>query len=309
MATALVVHYETTTGRYYTKNIATAQIEDLAVTSAKLAAAIITLLGSVADGAIISAKIASGAVGDAHIYPGSILSAKIAANAIGGGHILDGSLTYADLADATLVSSKYGTNEIGTIHILNQGILSASYGANVIATPHIAAGGILSGAIGAAVIGDALLANYGIVSGKVASGAITENELVSGISIDIAEMMQEPSYRAQQLLSACLGVQFNISGYFNYAQAGDISSMPAVGLTIGNILSGQIGTFRHLGRIANGGWNFSGYVGRLLFTGTSSEVTLTAPSSSGECVQRIGKVIDYGTVFVRPEMLFVQLAA
>lgn len=324
----LVMTYDTSSGTYKAQLLGTAQIADLAITSAKLAAEIISLLGTVADGAITSAKIASGVVGGVHIADATITSSDIAVGTIGGIHILDGSILTADLADALITSAKLASGQVGdghiypasilsakiaaniiaTPHILNQGILSASIGANVLATPHILNQGILSASLAAGVIGDTLVANFGIVSGKIASGVITEQQLVSGLSIDIAEIAQEPGYRAQDLISAFLGVQFNISGYFNFAQAGDISSMPAVGITTANILSGQIGTFRYGGRLGNAAWDFSGYVGRMLFIGTSSEVTLTAPSLSGQCVQRIGKVIDEDTAFLRPELTFVQIA-
>jgi len=349
MPTILAITYDSSTGTYRAGKIGTAQIADLAitsalinidaigkehirdlnivsaaiganeigkehirdlnVTSAKLTAALIASIeAGVADGGITSAKIASGAVGSVHLMDSAVKSGDIAANAIGGGHILDGSLTYAELANATLVSAKYGANEIGTPHILAGGILSAAIGVDEIGKEHIRDGEIVSAAIGAGEIGDALLMDYGVVSGKVASGAITENELASGLSIDISEMVQEPSYRAEDLISAYLGVQFSISGYFDFAQARVATTMPAIGITTANILSGQVGTFRYQGRMTNPNWDFSGYVGKLLFLGLSSEVTLTAPTASGDCVQRIGKVVDADTIFVRPELFYAQIA-
>lgn len=280
MPSLLVVHYETSTGAYITKKVGSSQIEDLAVTSAKLATAIINLLGTVADGAITSAKIASGIVGSVH------------------------------LADQAVTSSDIAINTIGNIHILNQGILSSAFGTNIIATPHILNQGILSASIGAGVIGHALVTDYGIVSGKIASGAVTENQLVSGISIDLAEMAVEPTYRAQVPISGLLAIQFSVSGYFSFARAGDISSMPAIGIVNNFILSGQIGTFLYGGRMTNAGWNFSGYIGRLLYTGTSSEVTIMVSGLmvSGQCVQRLAKVAGPNTIFVKPDPIFVQIA-
>jgi len=253
----LIVHYETTTGKYLVQKAGSAQIADGAITSGLLASGIVGTV-HLADGAVTSAKIASGQVGGPHIYPSAITSAKIASGIIAGVHIKDGS--------------------------------------------------ILSGELGSGIIGDTLLKDFGLLSGKYASGSITEQALVSGISIDIAEVGQEPSYRAGALISAYLGVQFSTSGYFNHAQAADVDTMPAVGLAIANIASGQIGTFHYQGRITNPSWDFSGYVGSILFLGTSSQVTLTAPSTSGECVQRVGKVIDPTKVFLRPELAFVQVA-
>lgn len=257
-------------------------LADEIVTSAKLATAIIDLLGTVADEAITSAKLASGAVGGDRIWDGAIVSAHI------------------------------GANVIATPHILNQGILSASIGAAEIGTPHIKDANITSAKIGVGEIGDVLLAAYGVVSGKYASGSIMEPALASGISIDIAEMAMEPTFKAGNIISAYMAIQFTPAisggGHFDLAQAGNVSSVPAVGVAVANIASGSVGVFQHKGRITNADWDFSGYAGQMVFVGTSSEVTLTAPSLSGECIQRLGKVAGPTTIFLNPDMSFVQLA-
>ncbi|MBU0846699.1 hypothetical protein KKH23_05865, partial [Patescibacteria group bacterium] len=214
-------------------------------------------------------------------------------------------------AALAVISSKIGANVIDTFHILNQGILSASIGALAVGIPHLADLAVVSAKIGANAVGGAKLWDYGVVSGKYASGSITEQALVSGISIDISEVSQEPNYRAGELVSAYQGIQFSTSGYFGLAKINDINTMPAVGMAIANIVSGAIGTFRYAGRMTNSAWAFSGYVGDMLFLGSgqnASEVTRTAPSTSGECVQRIAKVIDEHTAFIRPELAFVQIA-
>jgi hypothetical protein len=276
--------------------------------------------GTPADGSVTSAKIASGAVGGVHIANATITSSDIAVNTIGNIHILN----------QGILSSAIGANIIATPHIANQGILSASFGANVIATPHIANQGLLSsvfgvGAIGGAhianqgllsanfavgVIGHTLVTDYGIISGKYASGSITEVALASGISIDIAETTQEPTYRAADIISAFLAVQFITSGYFGYTQAGNISSMPAIGLSLGNYASGAIGTFQYAGRVTNTAWNFSGYIGQMVFVGTSSEVTLMVSGLmvSGRCVQRLGKVAAAQSIHLSPDLVFAQIA-
>jgi len=321
MASILVICYDTSSGKYLAQLAGSAQIadgaitsgkiasgivgtvhlRDLNVTSAKLAAAIIGLLGTVADGAIISAKLASGIVGSVHLADGAVKSGDIGANVIATPHV----------QNQGILSASIGANILATPHILNQGILSASIGANVLATPHIKNQGILSASIGAGIIGDTLVKDFGLISGKYASGSITEQALVSGISIDISEIAQEPTFRAGELISAYQGVQFSTSGYFGLAKVDDIDTMPAVGIAIANLTSGSLGTFQHLGRITNTAWDFSGYVGNLVFLGSGlnvSEVTRTAPAASGECVQRIGKIADEDTIFLRPELSFVQIA-
>jgi hypothetical protein len=297
MPSLLVVHYETTTGQYYFQKVGSAQIADGAITSGLIASGVIGTV-HLADGSVTSAKIASGfstPPGDA-----SVTSSKIASGQVGDAHI------YPD----SIISAKIASGIIGGVHVANQSLVSANFGANVIATPHIANQGILSASIGTGVVGDTLVADYGIISGKVASGAITEGGLASGISIDIAETSIEPSYRAGVPISGFLAIQFSVSGYYSFAQATDPDTMPAIGLTTAFVNSGDIGAFLYAGRITNTGWDFSGYVGNLLFVGTSSEVTLMVSGLmiSGRCVQRFGKVAGVSTIHVKPDLTFAQIA-
>ena len=265
MPSVLVVTYDSSTGSYKAAKIGSAQIADLAITSA-----------------------------------------LIAANIIATPHILN----------QGLLSSVFGANVIATPHILNQGILSASFGAAIIAQPHIANQGLLSANYGAASIGGAHIAAASITSGKYGAQSITEGDLASGISIDISEVAQEPNYRAADLISAFMAVQFSASGYFNLARPNSLTTMPALGLAATTITSGLIGTFQYTGRMTNttadlsgvANWNFSGYEGDLLFLISGGYLGRTPPALSGDCVQRIGKIVASQTIFVRPELQFVQLA-
>lgn len=317
MPSILVLCYDTSSGKYLAQLAGSAQISDgaitsgllgsgivgtvhlrdLAVTSAKLAAAIIGLLGTVADEAITSAKLASGAVGADKVWIRGIWSGYIASGAVIGDVIANRGATSGKIASGATIG-----DVIANIGVWSGKLASGGVIADVVADRGVFSGKIASGAIA----GDAI-ASWGVISGAIASGIITEQNLVSGISIDISELAQEPSYRAAVLISGFLGVQF-VSGYFNYVQAGAPTVMPAVGLSIANIVSGAIGTFQYAGRLTNPNWDFSGYVGSLVFLGTSSEVTLTAPSASGQCAQRVGKVVGPTSIFVRPELAFVQLA-
>lgn len=316
MPSILVICYDTSSGKYLAQLAGSAQITDGAITSGKIASGIVGTV-HLRDGAVTSAKIASGfttPLGDE-----SVTSAKLASGAVGGDRIWDGGIISGKLAsgsvapwsvlgNAIIISSKIASGIIGGVHLVDAAITSGKIASGIIAGVHIKDASILSGQIGAGVIGDTLLSDFGLISGKYASGSITEQALASGISIDIAEVGQEPSYRAGELISAFLGVQFSTSGYYGHAQAADADTMPAVGLAIANIASGALGTFHHTGRIGNPSWDFSGHVGELLFLGTSSQVTVTAPSASGQCAQRVGKVIDPTTIFLRPELIYVQLA-
>jgi hypothetical protein len=219
------------------------------------------------------------------------------------------------IADNAITSGKLGSGVIGLIHfapftsgqvILGQGAGAPIYGfppAGAVGDETVTSGKLASGA----VIGNRV-ADFGLVSGKYASGSITGQALASGTTIDIAEIIQETTYLADAPISSYLGVQFSTSGYFNYTQAGAVGTMPAIGISVANILSGAIGIIQTKGRVTNTVWDFSGYIGKLVFTGVSSEVTVTAPSASGQCIQRLGKVIGGQTVYLSPDLTFMQLA-
>lgn len=285
------------------------RIADVGIFSGKIASGAIGPSTLLANAIITSGKIASGIIGWPHIGSQAIRSGHLGSGQIASGHLVSAiAALVGTVTDGGVTSAKVASGIIAGVHIEDGSILSGEIGSGIIAGIHIKDSSIVSSEIGANAVGGAKIWAYGLVSGKYASGSITEQALASGISIDISEVVQEPSYRAGSLISAYLGVQFSTSGYFNHAQAFDVDTMPTVGLAIASIASGQIGTFQYQGRITNPSWDFSGHIGELLFLGTSSQVTLTAPATSGECVQRVGKVIDPTKVFLRPELAFVQVA-
>ncbi|MBU0847381.1 hypothetical protein KKH23_09385, partial [Patescibacteria group bacterium] len=139
---------------------------------------------TVADEAITSAKLASGAVGGNRVWDGAIVSAHIGANVIGGIHILDGAIVSAKIGvgavggpliqNLGILSGKLASGSIGATALLADAIVtSAKIGANVIATTHILNQGILSASIGALVVGTPHVTALAIVSGKVASGGLS----------------------------------------------------------------------------------------------------------------------------------------
>lgn len=272
---------------------------DETITSAKLTSG--AVIGDrIAYAGIFSGRLASGAVGTAELLGDQIVaSAKIAANVIATPHI----------ANQGLLSSVFGANVIATPHITNQGILSASFGAGAIGGAHVANQGLISANFATGVIGHALVTDYGIISGKVASGAITEQGLASGISIDIAETSIEPGYRAKQGISglACVYIAAMSGNYVDTALA--ISGyMPAIGITLAPIASGQLGNIIYAGRAAAPSSVVSGQYRKQVFVGASGQLTLTPPSATGNCQQIIGVVKDDDEVMLFPEPGYIEIA-
>ncbi len=338
----LVVAYETTTGKWYFQRLGSAQLSPQALDSIALFAPNLFAGGSglavFADGfwsgSAALGKFGAGlftadATGRAKFADAFLVSGLVAAGAIGGGliadqNILSGkyapqSIRTADLGPGQVVSSIIGANVIGTPHIQNQGILSASIGANVLDTAHIRNQGILSAAIAGLAVGTPHLALNAVVSGKLGSGAIpdssgSEGQLVSGISIDIAESISEPTPTTAEPISGHACVVF-LSGYnklVGVALANNPNRMPAVGkigptaLTSGAAMAANpLLTFgRQTSPIG------SGNVGRPVYVGVDAQPTITAPSASGSCVQAIGAVMgNDGTLLLFPQPFFIQVAA
>jgi len=268
-----------TSGKLASGIVGTVHLRDLNVTSAKLAAAIIGLLGTVADEAITSAKLASGAVGGNRIWTGAIVSAHIGANVIGGIHILDG----------VVVSAKIGTGVVGGVLLQDAGVLSGKIAANA--------------------IGGDTVWNWGITSGKYASGSITEQSLVSGISIDIAETVEDPGYRAREAISSfcCVFIAGMSGNYVGIAKALS-GSMPAIGITAAAITSNALGVIKYGGRVAAPTAVVSGQQGKPVFVGSDGQLKITPPSTSGYCQQIMGAVKDDDEIFLFPEPGYIEIA-
>jgi energy-converting hydrogenase Eha subunit A len=343
MPSVLALTFDTDTGKWFAQKLSGTQLADGAINSLSLITdnlfAGLTGLGKFADGfwsgSTALGKFGAGlftadATGRGKFANAFIVSSLVAAGAIGGGHIADGgilsgkyaaqSIRTADLGLGQVVSSIIGANVIGTPHIQNQGILSASIGVAAIGTPHIANAAITSALIAALGVGTGHLAANAVVSGKLASGAIpdasvSEAQLVSGISIDIAETLSEPTTIAAEPVSGHACVLF-LSGFagkrVGVAKANDPNRMPAVGKIGATALaSGASMTTNPIlsyGRVASP--IGSGNVQKLVYVGTDGQPVVTPPSASGSCIQVLGQVADNdGTMFLFPMPNFVQVAA
>lgn len=272
---------------------------DESITSAKLASG--AVIGTrIAYAGIFSGFLGIGAVGTTDRLADAIVaSAKIATLAVGTPH----------LADLAVVSAKIAAGIIGGVHLVDAIITSAKVGTGAIGGVLLQDAGVLSGKIAANAIGGDRLWNWGVTSGKIASGVITEQQLVSGISIDISELSQDPTYRAKQLISAayCVYVAAVSGNYVDIALA--ISGrMPAVGIMGANTLSGQIGVINYAGRAWAPQSVVSGQYGKQVFVNTSGLIAVTPPSTSGFCQQIMGAVKDDDEIMLFPEPGYIEIA-
>jgi len=303
----LVVTFDTATGIRTGKLVGSALLEDNAVISGKLGSGVIGPIhfapfssgmvvvgqdagvtpvygfppaGVPGDESITSAKLASGAVIGDRVANVGIFSGKIAVGTIGGDRLLDGAI----------VSAKIGAGEIGGILLQDAGVLSGKIAAD-------------------AVGGDRVWA-FGVLSGKYASGSITEQALVSGISIDVAETTKEPGYRAAVIMSAYDPVYVAaLSGNYVGIAIALSGTMPAIGIAAANIASGSLGDINYGGRAPAPTDVVSGQYGRPVFVGASGTgLTITPPSTSGYCQQIMGAVKGDSEIMLFPEPGYIEIA-
>lgn len=319
----LVVTFDTATGIRTGKLVGSTLLEDGAVLSGKIgsgqvasghltAALIASIEAGVADEGVTSAKLASGAVIGDRIADVGIFSGKIASGAIGPSTLL---------ANAIIISAKIASGIIGWPHIGSEAILSGHLGSGQIASGHlvsaiaglvgsVADGGVTSAKIASGIVGDTLLKDFGLLSGKYASGSITEQALVSGISIDVAEITKEPGYRAAAIMSAYDPVYVAaVSGNYVGIAIALSGTMPAIGIAGANIASGSLGDINYGGRAPAPASVVSGQYGRPVFVGASGTgLTMTPPSTSGYSQQIMGVVKDDDEIMLFPEPAYIEIA-
>lgn len=144
--------------------VKTANIQDAAITTAKIGNAQIST-AKIADLAVDTAKIADAAIGTAKIIDGSITNAKIGSAAVSTAKILDGAISNAKIGDAEITGAKIANATIGTAKI-EQGAITTAL--------------IDTGAVGTAQIADGSITDAKIVSltaNKITAGTLDAGEI------------------------------------------------------------------------------------------------------------------------------------
>jgi hypothetical protein len=269
-------------------------------------------------GQVVSSIIGANVIDTAHIRNQGILSASIGAAAVGNTH-LAAEIDAAKLTQGLLPNTRISGLPYANL-VLTNSIIAGDITTDAVIAAKIQAGAVISAKIGALAVGTGHLADNAIISGKLASGAIpdasvSEAQLVSGISIDIAESLSEPTTIAAEPISGHACVLF-LSGFagkrVGVALANNPNRMPAVG-KIGPtaVASGASMTTNPIlsyGRTVSP--IGSGNVQKMVYVGTNGQPVTTPPNASGSCIQILGQVADNdGTMFLFPMPNFVQVAS
>lgn len=133
----------------------------------------------IADGAITSSKITTGAVTAGKIAAGSITSAEIAADTITANNIAAGAITAVEIATDTITANNIAAGAIGATEIAAGAITAGKIAAGAITATEIATDTITAKNIAAGAIGATEIAAGAITAGKIAAGSITSTEIAA----------------------------------------------------------------------------------------------------------------------------------
>ena len=127
--------------------------------------------------------------------------------------------------------------------------------------------------------------------GSILTGDGTYNGTTISVTVDDA--------------SAAFGTPLYCASDFHYERtdANSTSTMPCVGIA----LESGTGTKLMLleGQICHTAWSWS--AGDVYVSGTTGELTQTAPSASGDQVQRVGFALSADTIYFKPDSTVVEI--
>lgn len=232
----------------------------------------------IANEAIISAKLASGAIGPDHISYFAILS----------GHIASGQLGPSHLQNAAILSGLIASGQVGISHIRHASVLS---------------GHIASGQVGQSHVG-----NASILSGHIASGQIGSDHLAASIVIAAAtkaRYLEEATYMSVEAIVSHAAVFMGSVGIQHATQIS--GGMPAFGLVPAGVASGAAAAVRFAGICPGNANIISGQRGRTVFA-ASGAITLTSPTTSGKVSQILGTVFDDANILIQINSITVDIA-
>jgi hypothetical protein len=90
------------------------------------------------------------------------------------------------------------------------------------------------------------------------------------------------------------------------SDANAVATMPIVAMALATINAEATGDFLLVGNARDDSWSWT--IGGLLYaSGTAGAVTQTAPSSSGDQVQVVGKALSATKIVLNPVMVLVEI--
>lgn len=242
----------------------------------------LTAVGTIATGVWQGTAIASG-----YIAADAITGAKIADDAIDSEHYTDGSIDNDHIANGTIALAKTalvaGTNITLATNTLNVDDAFLINSGDDTTSGTITAAGFTAGDAGQVYFSDTAPASDHTATGVVIS-------IASGESV-----------------AAFNSVYIRSDGEVGPADADAASTMPAIGVALEAKGDGEATKILVAGVLRDDTYNFT--PGADLFIGTTAgEITATAPSGSGDTVQKVGVALTADSIYVNFNTTEVLLA-
>lgn len=242
----------------------------------------LTAVGTITTGVWQGTAIASG-----YIAADAITGAKIADDAIDSEHYVDGSIDNAHIANGTIELAKTalvaGTNITLATNTLNVDDAFLINSGDDTTSGTITAAGFTAGDAGQVYFSDT---------------APASDHTATGVVISIASGESVAAFNAVYIRS---------DGEVGPADADAASTMPAIGVALEAKGDGEATKILVAGVLRDDTYNFT--PGADLFIGTTAgEITATAPSGSGDTVQKIGVALTADSIYVNFNTTEVLLA-
>jgi len=274
----------------------------------------------IADDAIDSEHYAAGSIDTAHLAADVITGAKIADDAIDSEHYTDGSIDAAHIAADAVTAAKIGDDVIDSEHYTDASVDFAhiqNVAANSILGRDANSSGVLSevalattqiligdgtGFTPAALSGDATMTNAGVVTVASAAGNFTMGDTGQIIFSDLAPSSDHTASgivitsNAGSSVGIFDAVYIHSDGELHSADADAVTSMPAIGISLEAKGDGEAMKVLTQGVLRDDTYNFT--PGADIFVSTTAgDITATAPSGSGDTVQKIGVALTADSVY------------
>jgi hypothetical protein len=164
--------------------VATLDIDDDAVTTAKIAGAAV-IESKIADSAITENKIAGGAISESKIADGAVTTAKIAGAAVIESKIADAAITAGKIASAAVIESKIADAAITQNKIAGAAVTDSKIASGAVTGSKIADDAVTQSKIADAAVSQSKIADGAITQSKIAADAVGATQLQDGIPISM----------------------------------------------------------------------------------------------------------------------------
>ena len=135
---------------------------------------------ALANGAVDSSSILSGAVGSGALASGAVTSTAIASGAVGSGALASGAVTSTAIASGAVGSTQLGSNAVTSGKIASGAVDSTSLASGAVTSTAIASGAVGTSALAANAVDSTKIAGGAVGTTQLASGAVTATNIASG---------------------------------------------------------------------------------------------------------------------------------